>query len=94
MAGLLLGGGVAASSLPCNPGIFILLGATILMGKLMWGMALMAAFAIGFSLPLAAILFGVSLGKTSCRWQKADAAMRVVSGVLLVGAGLCLLAVF
>jgi cytochrome c biogenesis protein CcdA len=94
LGGLFLGGGVAACSLPCNPGIFIVLGASVLMGKLVWGMVLMAAFAVGFSLPLAAILFGVSFGKASIKAGKADAAIRAVAGVALVGAGLYLLATF
>jgi cytochrome c-type biogenesis protein len=94
LGGLFLGGGVAACSLPCNPGIFIVIGASVLMGKTLWGMVLMAAFAVGFSLPLAAILFGVSFGKASFKMQKADAAIRVGAGVLLIGAGLYLLAAF
>ena len=94
LGGLFLGGGVAACSLPCNPGIFIVIGASILMGRMVWGMALMAAFAVGFSLPLSAILFGVSFGKASIKAQKADAAIRTVAGVLLVCAGLYLLATF
>ena len=94
LGGLFLGGGVAACSLPCNPGIFIVIGASVLMGKVLWGMVLMAAFAVGFGLPLAAILFGVSFGKASLKVQKADTAIRMVAGVLLVGAGLYLLATF
>jgi cytochrome c biogenesis protein CcdA len=94
LGGLLLGGGVAAFSLCCNPGIFIVLGASILLGRMLWGMVLMAAFAVGFSLPLSAILFGVSLGKASIKIQKVDAAIRAVAGVLLAGAGLYLLASF
>lgn len=94
LGGLFLGGGVAACSLPCNPGIFIVLGASVLLGRVVWGMVLMAAFAVGFSLPLAAILFGVSFGKASLKAQKADAAIRTVAGVLLVGAGLYLLVSF
>jgi cytochrome c biogenesis protein CcdA len=94
LGGLFLGGGVAACALPCNPGIFIVIGASVLMGKIVWGMVLMAAFAIGFSLPLAAILFGVSFGKASLKVQKADATIRVVAGALLVGAGLFLLYTF
>ena len=92
--GLFLGGGVAACSLPCNPGIFIVLGAAVLQGHTLWGMVLMASFAVGFSLPLAAILFGVSFGKASIRAQKANAIIRTVAGALLVGAGLYLLATF
>ena len=94
IVGLLMGGGVAAASLPCNPGIFIVIGASILMGHLLWGMVLMAAFGVGFSLPLGAILFGVSFGKASIKAQKAEAAIRVVAGVLLVCAGFYLLATF
>ena len=94
VVGLLLGGGVAAASLPCNPGIFIVIGASILMGHILWGMVLMAAFGVGFSLPLGAILFGVAFGKASLKAQKAEVAIRVVAGVLLVGAGFYLLATF
>jgi len=94
LVGLLMGGGVAAASLPCNPGIFIVIGASILMGHIFWGMVLMAAFGVGFSLPLGAILFGVSFGKASIKAQKVEAAIRVVAGVLLVGAGFYLLATF
>lgn len=94
MVGLLLGGGVAACSFGCNPGIFIVIGASILMGHILWGMVLMAVFGVGFSLPLGAILLGVSLGKAAIKLQQAEAAIRVVAGVLLVGAGFYLLATF
>lgn len=94
LGGLFLGGGVAAVSLPCNPGIYIVIGASILMGRILWGMILMAAFGIGFSLPLTALLFGVSFGKASLKMQKADSAIRAIAGVLLTGAGLFLLALF
>ena len=33
LAGIVLGGIVAVSSLPCNPGIFIVIGAAILQGQ-------------------------------------------------------------
>jgi cytochrome c biogenesis protein CcdA len=94
LGGLFLGGGVAAFSLCCNPGIFVVLGASVLLGRVVWGMVLMATFAVGFSLPLSAILFGVSFGKASIKAQKVDAAVRAVAGVLLVSAGLYLLASF
>ncbi|HEY5915296.1 MAG TPA: cytochrome c biogenesis protein CcdA [Verrucomicrobiae bacterium] len=94
VVGLLIGGGVAACSLGCNPGIYIVLGAAVLQGHALWGMVLMAAFGIGFSLPLSAILFGVSFGKASLKAQKAEAGIRAVGGVLLVGVGFYLLAQF
>ncbi len=79
-AGLLMGGGVAASSLPCNPGIFIVLGAAVLQGQIIWATLLLAMFALGFSLPLGAVLLGVSLGKTALLTKNADAAIRWISG--------------
>ncbi|MFH0880359.1 MAG: cytochrome c biogenesis protein CcdA [Lentisphaerota bacterium] len=94
LGGLFLGGGVAACSLPCNPGIFIVIGASILMGRILWGIALMTAFAIGFSLPLSAILLGVSLGKASIISQKIEAVIRTMAGVLLSIAGFYLLVTF
>jgi len=94
LGGLFLGGGVAACSLPCNPGIFIVLGAAVLQGHTLWGMVLMACFAIGFSLPLAAILFGVSFGKASIKAQKTNAVISTVAGILLVVAGFYLLGTF
>ena len=57
-------------------------------------MVLMAAFAVGFSLPLAAILFGVSIGRASLKAQRAEAAIRTIAGILLVVAGFYLLARF
>lgn len=92
--GLVLGGGLAACSLPCNPGIFIVIGAAVLQGHMLWGLALMAAFGAGFSLLLGAILLGVSFGKASVRAQKAEAAIRIAAGLLLIGAGFYWLATF
>jgi cytochrome c biogenesis protein CcdA len=94
LVGLLMGGGVAACSLPCNPGIFIVLGAAVLQGHTLWGMAIMAAFAVGFSLPLSAIVFGVSFGKAFIKVQKTEPVIRAIAGVLLTGVGLYLLAKF
>jgi cytochrome c biogenesis protein CcdA len=94
IVGVLLGGGVAACSLPCNPGIFIVLGAAVLQGHSLWGMVLMAAFALGFSLPLSAILLGVSFGKASIKAKKVETAIRMVAGALLIAVGIYLLATF
>ncbi len=94
LGGLFLGGGVAAVSLPCNPGIYIATGASLLMGRILWAMLLMAAFGLGFSIPLTVILFGVSLGKVSLKIRKAETGIRTVAGVLLIGAGFYLLATF
>ena len=94
LAGIIMGGIVAVSSLPCNPGIFIVLGAAVLQGLIVWSTLLLAMFAVGFSLPLGAILLGVSLGKTSIVAKNADAAFRWISGVILLVAGFYFLLTF
>jgi len=94
LAGLILGGIVAASSLPCNPGIFIVIGAAILQGKVFWATLMLAMFAVGFSIPLGAVLLGVSLGKTTLVARNADVAIRWISGVILLVAGFYFLVTF
>lgn len=87
LAGLILGGIVAASSLPCNPGIFVVIGAAILQGKVFWAILMLAMFAIGFSLPLGAVLLGVSLSKISLATKGVESVIRWVSGSVLLAAG-------
>ena len=89
LGGLFLGGGVAACSLPCNPGIFIVIGAAVLQGKVLWATLMLAMFAIGFSLPLlGAVLLGISLSKIGLAARGVDAAIRSVAGSVLIIAGL------
>ena len=94
LAGLVLGGIVAASSLPCNPGIFIVIGAAILQGKVFWAILMLAMFAIGFSIPLGAVLLGVSLSKVSLAAKGADTVIRWVSGCVLLIAGFYFIVTF
>jgi hypothetical protein len=51
-------------------------------------------FAIGFSIPLGIILFGVSLGKMSLVAKGADTVIRWLSGVILLAAGFYFLVTF
>ena len=88
LAGLALGGIVAVSSLPCNPGIFIVIGAAVLQGRVIWAMLLLGAFAIGFSLPLGAVMLGISLSRVTFAAKGMDRAIRWVCGSVLVAAGL------
>lgn len=88
LAGLALGGIVAVSSLPCNPGIFIVIGAAVLQGQVIWAMLLLGAFAVGFSLPLGAVMLGISLGGVTLAAKGLDRAVRWVCGGVLLAAGL------
>ena len=94
MFGLIVGGGIGACSLPCNPGILIVLGVAVLQGYTFWMVAILIAYAIGFSLPLAAIMLGVSFGTSSIKAKKAEAVIRIVAGVLLLVVGFYFLATF
>ncbi len=94
LAGFILGGIVAASSLPCNPGIFIVTGAAILQGQVVWAVLLLTLFAVGFSVPLGAVLLGISLSKVSLAARGADTAIRWVSGCVLLAAGFYFLITF
>lgn len=85
--GLFLGGAVSVCSLGCNPGIFIILGVAVLQGYTLWMIGMLIAYAVGFSLPLTALMLGVSFGKSAIRFKKADAAFRVVAGILLICVG-------
>ncbi|MHC4114363.1 MAG: hypothetical protein ACYSSL_03450 [Planctomycetota bacterium] len=87
VVGFIMGGGVSVCSLACNPGIYIVLGVAVLQGYTLWAMAILAAYAIGFSLSLAAIMLGVSFGSSAIKAKKAEVAIRITGGVLLIAAG-------
>jgi len=92
--GFIMGGGVSVCSLACNPGIYIVMGVAVLQGYTLWAMAILAAYAVGFSLPLAAIMLGVSFGSSAIRAKKAEVAIRITGGVLLIVAGFYFLGTF
>lgn len=94
LAGLILGGIVAISSLPCNPGIFIIIGVAVLQGEIFWAILMLAMFAIGFSIPLGAILLGLSFGKAGLAAKGADAIARWIAGAILIVAGFYFLIIF
>ncbi len=92
--GLIIGGAVSVCSLACNPGIFIILGVAVLQGYTAWMMGILAAYAIGFSLPLAALVLGVSFGKAAIKAKRAETAIRITAGILLIGVGFYFLSTF
>ncbi len=87
MFGLIVGGGMVLCTMPCNPAIFIVLTVAFIEGFTIWSIALLAAYAAGFSLPLTALLFGISFGKATIKAQKAEAAIRIIAGIILIAAG-------
>jgi cytochrome c biogenesis protein CcdA len=87
IVGLVIGGAVSVCSLACNPGFFIILGVAVLQGYTFWMFGILVAYAVGFSLPLAALMAGVSWGKSAIRFKKADRVIRIAAGVVLIGIG-------
>lgn len=91
--GLAIGGGTAACSVFCNPLLPVALGAATLHGHPLWGAGILCAYSIGFSLPLALGLMGLSFGFTrlTSGFRKYSAAIRMSAGVILIGVGFYLL---
>ncbi|MFA7658112.1 MAG: cytochrome c biogenesis protein CcdA [Candidatus Gastranaerophilaceae bacterium] len=87
ITGVALGGIVAVSSLPCNPGIFIVMGAAILQGAVLWAMLLLGMYAIGFALPLGLLMLGISLGNFTLASKGMDKVIRWLSGGILIIVG-------
>ena len=85
--GIVGGGAVSVSSLACNPGIFIIVGAAVLQGVTLWMTAVLVAYAIGFALPLGALMLGVSFGAAAVKFKGVETAVRGLAGVLLVAVG-------
>ena len=92
--GLIMGGAVSVCSLACNPGIFIILGVAVLQGYTVWMLGILMAFAVGFSLPLAVLVLGVSFGKAAIKARKVELAIRIGAGIVLVGVGFYFLSTF
>lgn len=88
IAGMVFGGTIAACSLPCNPGIFIMFVASVLQKHSLWAIINLVAYAIGFSVPLALLVSGFSLGKSVLALQKLERIIRVVAGIILVLIGI------
>lgn len=91
--GFTVGGGATACSACCNPVLPVVLGVVTLQGNTWWGVLLLAAFAVGWSLPLTAGLLGLGMGVSfiTSKLSRFAAAMRIVGGVILLATGFYLL---
>lgn len=91
--GLLVGGASTAYTMGCcGPMLLpVVLGVSLLKGEAVWGALILTVFAIGYSLPMAAVILGIGLGKLSGIANKIATPVRIISGVILIGAGIWLL---
>lgn len=89
--GLALGGGQVACSATCmcNPALMVTL-AFALQGDALWGATVMAAYAVGYSLPLVGVLTGMSLGLGRLAAKRAHLMpkLRKIGGIILIATGL------
>lgn len=92
--GLAVGGATSACAVGCNPLLPVAVGAAILKGASLLGAAMLALFALGYSLPLTAALIGVGFGaeKLAKPAQRFMPAVRGFFGLVLIAAGFYLLA--
>lgn len=89
--GLAVGGSSVTCTLFCSGPLLPLLIFAAVRGQPVWGAVIMTAFAIGYSLPMAAIMMGVGLGRMAGFAKKAAGPVRIVAGVVLLVAGFWLL---
>ncbi|MEI7983214.1 MAG: cytochrome c biogenesis protein CcdA [Bacteroidota bacterium] len=94
--GLVVGGLSAACNTCCNPFFPILLATSFVKGNALWGFMMLATFALGFGLPLAAMIIGISmgLGKMSRTLSLVVKIVKYTGGVALVALGFYLLFTF
>jgi len=86
--GLAVGGATTACTMSCNPLLPAAVGAAMLQGAPLLGALTLAAFALGYSLPLGAGLIGIGLGLGQLRLvARAAAAVRMLVGAVLVAVG-------
>ena len=91
--GFTVGGGATACSACCTPVLPVGRGVVTLQGNIWWGVVLLAAFAIGWSLPLSAGLLGLGMGVNfmTAKLNRFASVIRIVGGVLLLASGFYLL---
>jgi cytochrome c-type biogenesis protein len=91
--GLVIGtASIACTMACCGPLLPVVFGMSAARGDAVWGAVILGLFAIGYSLPLAALMLGVGLGRTTAIAQKAIKPIRTIAGVGLVAVGFWLLA--
>ncbi len=90
--GFAVGGGSTACTVACcGPLLPVALGLAALRGEVLWGALIMMLFAVGYTLPMAVAMLGISLGRLAGFARRAAKPVRVVAGILLLGVGFWLL---
>ena len=87
--GLAIGGLSSALNSCCNPLFPVILAASFVKGSAVWGLTMLTSFALGYGLPLAAMMvgLGLGLGKVSKTLALVGAVVKYLGGISLVVLG-------
>jgi len=93
LIGIAVGGLSAACNTCCNPFFPVILAASFVKGSALWGFLMLLFFALGFGIPLTAMVLGIGLGlgKISGILTSAVKVIKYVGGIALVLLGFYLL---
>lgn len=92
--GATVGLATAGCAATCSPlQLPIVLGLAALRGHVLEGTVILVVFAIGFVLPLVAVMLGVGMTRATKIMEKLDKPLRYISGVFMILLGLWLTAV-
>jgi cytochrome c biogenesis protein CcdA len=91
--GIAVGGLSAACNTCCNPFFPVILAASFVKGSAIWGFTMLLFFALGFGMPLTAMILGIGIGvgKISKRLSQFVRVVKYVGGVALLVFGFYLL---
>jgi cytochrome c biogenesis protein CcdA len=94
--GFVVGGLSSACNTCCNPFFPVILAASFVKGSMLWGFLMLTTFALGFGLPLSAMIIGVSVGvgTVSKTLSKVVTVVKYIGGIALLVLGFYLLATF
>ena len=87
--GLAIGGLSSALNSCCNPLFPVILAASFVKSSALWGLMMLTSFALGYGLPLAAMIIGLSLGlgKISRTLTIVGTVVKYAGGIALVALG-------
>jgi len=92
----IFGIGIGAASLSCTlvcsgPLLPLALGMATARGQIGWGGIILTLFAVGYSLPLAAIMLGIGFGRLASFVNRAIKPIKAAAAVALIAAGIWML---
>ena len=84
--GLAIGGLSSALNSCCNPLFPVILAASLVKGSAIWGLMMLTSFSLGYGLPLAAMMVGLSIGvgKISKTLAIVGTVVKYAGGIALV----------